>query len=121
MNQSARFTGLRRLATIPVLLWACLLGLLAGPALAQLNCNAGVEFHPDGGIKRCQLNGRHQFYTNIGARLVCRDGADAWQYPDGRIRRCTLGETYRSGDARCEAPAVIELSSDGHLLRCEPG
>ncbi len=47
---------------------------LSSIAVAELNCNPGIEFYPNGGVKSCNLNGNHQLYTAQGRRLVCSNG-----------------------------------------------
>lgn len=87
-------------------------------ALAQVNCNAGIEFYPEGGVKGCNLNGNHTLYTESGDVLVCADGERLEQYPDGTLRSCAIRETQRIGTVRCEAPARVELARDGALAAC---
>jgi hypothetical protein len=36
---------------------------LSSIAVAELSCNPGIEFHPNGGVKSCNLHGNHQLYT----------------------------------------------------------
>jgi len=73
------------------------LGLVAvsGSASAQINCEAGVDFYPQGGIKSCVLNGNHQVYTHQGVRLVCSNGKAMEQYPNGSLKSCTLDKAQR--------------------------
>ena len=58
---------------------------VAASARAELNCNAGIEFHPDGGIKRCNLNGHHTLYTARGERVTCMNGYELRKFPGGRL------------------------------------
>jgi len=97
-------------------------GLLASlPVRAELNCNAGIEFHADGGIKRCNLNGHHTLHTAKGDRLTCMNGHALVKYPDGRLQSCTLLEPTMFDDVPCAAQSRVELDHDGHLLRCNQG
>ncbi len=47
---------------------------LSSIAVAELNCNPGIELYPNGGVKSCNLNGNYQLYTAQGQRLVCSNG-----------------------------------------------
>lgn len=95
--------------------------LAASTATAQLNCNPGVEFYADGPIKQCVLNGNHRLHTARGDVVVCADGQALVQYPDGRLRSCTVAEPAEVGGRRCEPPDRIELGNDGALERCVHG
>ena len=101
--------------------WLLVLAALhwVGPAAAQLNCNAGIEFYPAGGIKSCQLNGHHQFTTNTGYRLVCADSKNIEQYPDGRIRSCILKQPAEFDAIACEGGSKIEFDAEGLVLSCK--
>lgn len=92
--------------------------LAAAPARAELNCNAGIEFHPEGGIKRCNLNGHHTLHTAKGERLTCMNGHDVVKFPDGRLESCTLLEASSLGGVQCAARSEVELDHDGNLVRC---
>lgn len=89
-------------------------------ARAQVNCNPGVEFYADGSFKSCILNGNHQLYTARGDVLTCADGYRLEQYPDGRLKSCTIREPARVviGEAPCSGPARVELSEEGELREC---
>jgi hypothetical protein len=93
--------------------------LWAAAARAELNCNVGVEFYPDGGVQACTLNGRHTLHTGAGLVVHCADGARAEQYPDGRLRRCTLALELDADGRRCAPGERVELDAQGRLLRCE--
>ena len=80
-----RFYRSRRFASAAML---ALAATLAPPASAQLNCNVGVEFYPDDGIKRCILNGYHTFYTAQGHKITCADGQPLVQYRGGALDDC---------------------------------
>lgn len=94
--------------------------LASGHAWAELNCNVGIEFHPDGGIKRCRLNGHHTLHTAKGDRLTCMNGFELVKYPDGRLQSCTLLEPSTFDDVQCAARSRVELDHDGNLMRCKP-
>lgn len=85
---------------------------------AQLNCNAGIEFYPEGGIKSCNLNGHHRINTAHGEQVTCWSDHHISLYPNGRIQSCTVGAPYTIGDTQCEAGAVIDFDKDGKPLSC---
>ena len=93
---------------------------LGGVAVAQLNCNVGVEFYPDGDIKSCNLNGNHRIYITPGQAVVCADGHIATQYPDGRLKSCTLAAAFAYDSSRCAVRSRIEFERDGKVSKCEP-
>jgi hypothetical protein len=99
-----RFYRSRRFASAAML---ALAATLAPPASAQLNCNVGVEFYPDDGIKRCILNGYHTWQPLV-------------QYRGGALQSCTIEKAHTFGDVRCEAPARIEFEPDGRFRDCQP-
>ncbi|MCH6581507.1 MAG: hypothetical protein O7B27_13340 [Gammaproteobacteria bacterium] len=39
---------------------------LSAIAVAELNCNPGIEFYPNGGVKSCNLNGNHRALYSSG-------------------------------------------------------
>lgn len=90
----------------------------AAPASAQLNCNPGIEFYADGPLKQCNLNGDHRLHTSRGDVIVCANGHALVQFPDGRLRSCTVKDTSVIAGERCEAPAMVELAPDGTLVGC---
>ena len=94
---------------------------LPAVAAAQLNCNVGVEFYPEGGIKSCKLNGDHRVYTAQGRAVTCADGYVAVQFPGGRLKSCTLAATFVYDARPCTAGSRIEFSLDGTVSKCEPG
>jgi len=87
---------------------------------AQLNCNVGVEYYPDGGgIRRCTLNGHHTFYTAKGLKVTCADGKALTQFPDGAVQSCSIEKTHIFDGIRCDAPARVEFEADGRLRECK--
>lgn len=88
-------------------------------ALAELNCNVGIEFYPSGGIKRCNLNGNHRIYTAQGRALTCADSHMLVQYPDGKLKSCTIAMSLAFDDVRCDALSRVELDPNGTLTKCE--
>ncbi len=92
---------------------------LTNIAVAELNCNAGIEFYPDGGVKSCNLNGNHQLYTAQGQRLVCSNGYALVQYPGGELKSCTIAAPLTVGSVQCDRLSQIELAADGTIIRCE--
>ena len=88
-------------------------------AFAQLNCNVGVEYYPDDGIKTCVLNGHHTLYTAKGHKVTCADGQPLVQYRGGALQSCTIEKAHTIGDVRCGAPAQIEFEPDGRLRNCQ--
>ncbi len=94
--------------------------LFAPTSKAQLNCNVGVEYYPDGGgIKRCTLNGHHTFYTAKGLKVTCADGRALTQFPDGAVQSCSIEQTHIFDGIRCEAPSRVEFEPDGRLRECK--
>lgn len=87
-------------------------------AVAELNCNAGIEFYP-GGFKSCNLNGNHPIYSAQGLALTCADGYVLVQYPDGELKSCTIGIAHSFDSVRCDGPSRIELGPSGGLRKCE--
>ncbi len=99
---------------------AALLVALASAPAAALQCHVGtITYHPEGGIKSCQIEANHEFQTAAGARIVCRGNALLAQHPDGSIESCTLAATYASGTARCKAGARVVLDPAGAILACD--
>lgn len=98
-----------------------LAGLFFVPRAAlALQCHVGtIDYHPQGGIKSCQIEGNHQFWTAQGAALVCRSGYVVTQYPDGEKESCTIAKPYSAGGARCEVSSRLELDRDGNIRKCE--
>ena len=92
---------------------------LSNIAVAELNCNAGIEFYPNGGIKSCNLNGNHQLYTAQGQRLVCSNGYSLVQYPGGQLKSCTISVSLTIGSVQCDRLTQIELAVDGTIIGCE--
>lgn len=91
--------------------------LLAGTAWA-LNCNVGTfVFYPGGGIKSCELNGNHQFWTKLGKSVTCVDGEILTQHPDGGVESCAIGQPHAFGEDRC-APGRIVFHPDGRVRSC---
>jgi hypothetical protein len=94
--------------------------LFVPPSYAQLNCNAGVEYYPDGGgIKRCLLNGHHTIYTAKGLKVTCADGKALVQYPDGAVQSCSIEKSHTFDGTRCDAPSQVEFERDGRLRECK--
>jgi hypothetical protein len=94
------------------------LAMISYPATAELNCNVGIKFYPDGGIKSCNLNGNHQIYTAQGQRLTCADGYILVQYPDGKLQSCTVAVPVSLGSVRCDRLSRVELGPDGTVKEC---
>ncbi len=92
--------------------------LVSLPGWAELNCNAAIKFHPDGGIESCTLNGHHTLHTAKGDRLVCMNGYQLVRYRDGRLESCTLLESQTFGDIKCDAQDRVEFDRDGSLVNC---
>ncbi len=108
--------GRNRLA----LLGAAFAIALASAPAAALQCHVGtITYHPEGGIKSCEIEANHEFQSAAGARLVCRGGALLTQHPDGSIESCTLAASYATGTARCAAGARVALDPAGAILACE--
>jgi hypothetical protein len=97
------------------------LGLVLAPGGAlALQCHVGtITFHPEGGIKSCEIEANHEFRTPLGATIVCGGGAILTQHPDGSIESCTLAKPYAAGAARCAAAKHVVLDPDGRILGCE--
>lgn len=93
-------------------------GLVVTTASAQLNCNPGIEFYAEGPIKACTLNGNHRLHTARGDVVVCADGFPLVQFPDGRLRSCTIAEASVIAGVRCETSSRVEIAPDGALERC---
>ncbi len=92
---------------------------LAPSSHAQLNCNVGVEYYPDGGgIKRCVLNGHHTLYTAKGLKVTCADGKALTQYPDGSVQSCSIEKSHTFDHVRCEAPSEVAFEPDGGFRAC---
>lgn len=91
-----------------------------GPAHAQLNCEVGVEFYPDGAIRRCTLNGHHRIHTARGEPLTCASGHAGILYEDGRLKSCVLARPLAWGPLSCEAGHRLELGPDGEPTGCGP-
>lgn len=105
---------------IPV--FAAFIGLLcfAPPSFSQLNCNAGVEYYPDGGgIERCVLNGHHTLYTARGLEVICADGKTLTQYPDGALQSCSIEKVHTFDGVRCEPFSEVTFEPDGSLRECK--
>ena len=99
---------------------AALLVALASVPAAALQCHVGtITYHPEGGIKSCEIEANHEFQTAAGARLVCRGNALLTQHPDGSIENCTLAASYAAGTARCEAGGRVLLDPAGVILACD--
>lgn len=96
-----------RLAIRTVSIAGCLL-LWKVDAAAQLQCTAGtIRYHDGGGIKACEIEANHQFYTPRGDRLKCRRGA-AW----------TIGEAHTFAGKPCDRAGRVELSPYDELVVC---
>ena len=104
-----------------VLLAIAALGLVQAPgAAAALQCHVGtITFHPEGGIRSCEIEANHEFRTPLEATIVCRGGAMLTQGPDGRIESCTLAKPYTAGGTTCPARKRVALDPDGRILGCE--
>lgn len=114
MNSRAR--GPKR-----VLLAVAALGLVLAPGGAlALQCHVGtITFHPEGGIKSCEIEANHEFRTPLGATIVCGGGAVLTQHPDGSIESCTLAKPYAASGAACAAAKRVRLDPGGRILGCE--
>lgn len=94
--------------------------VLAPASYAQLNCNAGVEYYPDGGgIRSCVLNGEHTLYTGTGQKVICADGKALTQYRNGALLSCSIEKFHSFDGVRCEPPAEVDFEPDGRLRSCE--
>lgn len=111
---------MRRIDCIRCIVVVAILAIasLVAPASAQVNCNPGVEFYDEGPLKRCNLNGNHRLHTVRGDVVVCADGHPLVQFPDGRLKSCTVNDTSVIAGERCDAPAEVELAPDGRLREC---
>lgn len=87
-------------------------------AEAQLNCNVGIDFYANGGIRRCILNGDHRIYTEGGVPISCADGKPLEQHPDGTLARCTLRHPARLDGSDCPARAEVSFDEHGRLKQC---
>ena len=96
-----------------------LLSLAAPDVAAQVDCEAGVHFYANGGVKSCVLTGHHQIYTHQGVRLICAHGKILEQHPDGKLKSCTLKEAQKFGSRQCPAGAKVEFDTEGRLLACK--
>ena len=105
--------------TICAVLIVVLSIVLSPRAVAELNCNAGIEFYADGGIKTCNLNGNHQLYTAQGQRLVCSNGYALVQYPGGELKSCTISVAFTIDSVECGRLSQVELKPDGTIVRCQ--
>jgi len=94
-------------------------GLALAPeaARAELNCNAGIEWYPDNGIRRCELNGHHTLYTAKGERVTCADGHELSKHHWGRLESCTLAAPESFGGVRCEK-GPVRFDPEGNLVEC---
>jgi len=88
-------------------------------AVAELNCNVGIEFYSNGGVKSCNLNGNHRLYTAQGQQLVCSNGYVLVQYPSGELKSCTILAALIIDSVQCDRLSRVELTPDGTILRCE--
>ncbi len=101
-------------------LWLALaFAMISYPATAELNCNVGITFYPDGGVKSCSLNGNHQIYTPQGERLTCADGYILVQYPDGKLQSCTVAAPVSLGSVTCDRLSHVEFGPDGTVKECK--
>jgi hypothetical protein len=110
-----------RIDRLKVVLFGLALGfaLAPGGALA-LQCHVGtITFHPEGGIKSCEIEANHEFRTPLGATLTCRGGAVLTQHPDGSVESCTLAKPYVAGPEDCAAGKRAMLDPGGRILGCE--
>ena len=95
------------------------LALAPGGALA-LQCHVGtIAFHPEGGIKSCEIEANHVFRTPLGATIVCSGGTILTQHPDGSIESCTLAKPYAAKTQVCAAGKRVALDPGGRILDCE--
>ena len=106
------------LTSLLLLLLAAL--LLLPTARAQVECAAGIDFHPSGTVHRCELTANQRF--RLGEQwLVCAAGNQIVLYPGGGLERCTLAEPLSTPVGDCAAGASVELSADGRLSTCIAG
>jgi hypothetical protein len=109
----------RRLAGGVVCLALCV-AVVPSEAQAQLQCHVGtIRYHDGGGIKACEIEADHQFYTPRGDRLRCRRGHDVVLHPNGAVAACTIGEPHVFAGVACAGPGRVELAPDGTLRKCE--
>ncbi len=95
--------------------------LIVGPsAVAQMDCEAGVQYYTNGGIKSCVLTSRHQVYTAQGTALVCADGKAMAQHPTGKLKSCTLKYAQSVDHQNCAAGTKVEFGDKGQLVACQP-
>jgi hypothetical protein len=107
-----------RLAIRTVSIAGCLL-LWKVDAAAQLQCTAGtIRYHDGGGIKACEIEANHQFYTPRGDRLKCRRGADVVLHPNGAVAAWTIGEAHTFAGKPCDRAGRVELSPYDELVVC---
>lgn len=114
-----KMSEVRRYFTVVAV--ATVILVFAPAAPAQLNCNAGVEHYPGGGIKQCTLNGDHTLYTTKGLRVTCSSGKTLVQHPNGAVESCTIDRNHTFGELHCSAPARVEFEADGRLRSCRRG
>lgn len=88
-------------------------------AVAQLNCNVGIEFYPSGEIKSCELNGDHQFWVKEGQAVKCLNGKTLTNYPNGKLKSCVIAEPHVFGKIRCQKSDRIEFDKSGNVLNCK--
>jgi hypothetical protein len=103
----------------PRLRFALLLGCLSQAVGAQVNCNPGVSFYPEGPLKQCLLNGDHRIHTERFGAVDCADGARLALHRDGTLERCTLRSAAQLGAVRCEAGTEVVFTAAGELAGCE--
>lgn len=101
------------------LLPAVFAALAAGVAVAEVNCNVGIEFRDDGRFRACVLNGHHRIHTATGAAVTCADGTRLEHHFDGRLERCTLAVPAVIDDRRCDAGDEAVFDAGGRLLHCK--
>ena len=88
-------------------------------AVAQLNCNVGIQFYPNGTIRSCELNGDHQFWIRDGQAVKCANGKTLTNYPDGKLESCVVAEPHVFGSIRCQKSDRIEFDENGNVLSCK--
>ena len=93
--------------------------LLSLSAHAELNCNVGIEFHDDGRLRSCVLNGDHRIHTESGIALTCAHGQRLEHHRDGTLAECTLAKPARLDDRQCAAGDVVRFDAAGRLLHCK--
>jgi hypothetical protein len=108
----------RPTCTLPALAALCF--VLAPGNAAALQCHVGtITFHPEGGIKSCEIEANHEFRTSLGATIVCAGGAMLTQHPDGSIESCALAKPYAADGATCAARKRVALDPAGRIHGCE--